>query len=711
MKIKQNNNSLPVYMKRDDDNNMIVVGNAYLQRGAPNKPQAGIKQQRTIGLAVREIDEAKRTVRVSFSSEQPVNRFWGSEILCHDDECVDLNRLKEIGVSLFNHDRNVVIGVPQDPNLNSVEKRCYADIYFDDDSDSDKIFQKVKKGILRGVSVGYSVDTWEEVAAGKKSANGRFTGPCYIATKWTPFEVSIVSVPADDSVGVNRENEVNTIVHSTERETNMEKLCRSLGLDYASLTAQGFTDEQIRAMCSALQQRAEADDKDDEAEKKKAAKEATAEEEEKGKKSASEQEKRELVAGESQRAVEIATICRDFDVDAIPYIKNGKSVDDVRAAVLNKVKQERAAVPGGSNDVVILAAEQDKFRAAVTDGLLMRGSIHVEKPSEGANSFRGTSLRDLAVECLGRDGVQNAHRLNNDDLFRRAVTPDSQFVSILDNTVGKSMAIAYKAAPTTYEQWTSKSSNPDFKEATIYQISEAGELLPMTQSGEFKHDEMKDSGVTKKVITYGRSFGLTRQTIINDDIGILTRIPQAYVRSALRGRNALAYKVLCEGKYKGKALFNAQHNNLAATGGVLSTETLAQARKAMRKQKNLRGNETLNISAAFLLVPTELEVAAAQLLRSMSDPSQTNPNVVNVFQNSMNIIVDAELDNYSEKAYYFAANPADCDTIGVTYLNGNEQPQLESQVGFDFLGIKWRIYDDFGVDAFDYRGLFKNPGA
>lgn len=48
----------------------------------------------------------------------------------------------------------------------------------------------------------YSVDSWEEVVAGKTSADGRFTGPCQIARKWTPLEVSIVSVPADATVGV-----------------------------------------------------------------------------------------------------------------------------------------------------------------------------------------------------------------------------------------------------------------------------------------------------------------------------------------------------------------------------------------------------------------------------------------------------------------------------------------------------------------------------
>lgn len=79
-----------------------------------------------------------------------------------------------------------------------------AEVEFDTDEDAEKIFGKVKSGTLKTTSVRYSVDSWEEVAAGKKSADGRFTGPCSVARKWMPMEVSIVSVPADATVGVGR---------------------------------------------------------------------------------------------------------------------------------------------------------------------------------------------------------------------------------------------------------------------------------------------------------------------------------------------------------------------------------------------------------------------------------------------------------------------------------------------------------------------------
>lgn len=677
---------------------------------ASNSPALGSMQQRTISFEAREINETERTVHVSFSSEAVVPRFWGTEVLCHDKDCVDLTRLTELGVSLFNHNRDKVIGVIKNPILNEVEKRCHCDIYFDDDEDSDKIFQKVKKGILRGVSVGYQVDRWEEVKTGEVSSNGRFKGPCFVATKWTPLEVSIVSVPADTDVGVNRTiEEVNKeIVQRTERREIMDlkELCRSLGIDYDKLIAQGLNDDAIRALCSSIQQKREADEKEDEKkksdEKAKADKKAEEEKNEKEKRAAE-------IASETQRSVEISTLCRDFGEDAIPYIKEGKSVEEVRSAILAKVKAERAALTG---NVQIVDSEREKIRAAAVDGLLLRSGVNIEKPADGANNFRGMKMRDLAIECLEREGVSNAHRLNDDDLFRRAVSPDSQFTSILDNTVKKSMATAYKAAEPTYDKWCGKGSNSDFKEAAHYQLSEGGDLIQLSQSGEIKFDEMTDNKVTKKVLTYARGFGFTRQALINDDLSVLTKVPAAYVRAAMRGRNKLVYKLLGSNAaiYDGKALFHADHKN-KGTAGALSTQTLSELIKLMRKQKNIRGKETLNIKPEFLIVPAALEATAAQLLVSTADPAANNSGVANIYRNSMNLIVDAELDDYSETQYYVAANPADIDTIEVTYLNGNEQPILESQVGFDFVGIKWRILDDFGVTALDYRGLATNAGA
>lgn len=115
---------------------------------------------------------------------------------------MDLTRLNNIGVLLFNHDRDAVIGKIERAWIEG--NRGEAEVTFDSDEDSEKIFKKVQSRTLKGVSVGYFVDSWEEVMPNKQSADGKYTGPCSIARKWAPYEVSIVSVPADPTVGVGR---------------------------------------------------------------------------------------------------------------------------------------------------------------------------------------------------------------------------------------------------------------------------------------------------------------------------------------------------------------------------------------------------------------------------------------------------------------------------------------------------------------------------
>lgn len=170
------------------------------------RPEQGKSLERELrnGM-IRAVEGQERTVELSFSSEEPYSRWWGVEILDHTNGCVDLNRLNEIGCVLFNHNRDKVIGrILEASNENG---RCTATVRFDDDEQSDIIYKKVQGGTLKGVSVGYMVDSWEEVAPGKQSADGRFTGPCEIAKRWTPYEISIVSVPADPTVGVGRDME------------------------------------------------------------------------------------------------------------------------------------------------------------------------------------------------------------------------------------------------------------------------------------------------------------------------------------------------------------------------------------------------------------------------------------------------------------------------------------------------------------------------
>lgn len=671
-----------------------------MPKQARQGPKTGRQEPRTINAEFRALSENSNQVELSFSSEFIVNRWFGKEVLLHDTENVDMSRLLTAGTVLFAHGRDCKYGkVPvarvDEAWLDATERKCKAKITFDDDADSQRIKDKVLSGSIKGVSFGYNVENWEEVLPGKVSTNGRFTGPAWLALRWEPYEISIEPVPADPSVGVGRELEDNETDPAggrsdiqNEGEDNMPKAFRNqhFAPDNGSGSAGGGAPEggqgQTRTDPTPPAQP-----------------------------QLTEAERAAAVQAERQRSSEIMALCRDFEVDPQTHITSGATIDQVRAAILNDLRTQRGPTSTGAAEVT--KDEADKIREAASDAILLRAGKNIEKPADGAKDLRGMRLRDIAIDCLERAGQTNAHRLNDDELFRSAITPDSQFASILNSSVNKSMSTAYQAAPTTYQIWTGRGSNPDFKGATHYQISEGGELLLMTQTGEFRHDEMRDSGVNKALATYGRKFSISRQALINDDLSILTKVPEAYVRSARRGINRLVYRMLGSNPviYDGVNLFAAGHGNLAGVAAPINSVSVGLRQAAMRTQQNIRGLETLNIGPKFLLVPAAKEVEAKVFINSTADPNSLNAGTANVFRNSMDIVVDAELDTYSALSWYLAASPSDIDTIEVTYLNGDDMPKLESRVGFDYLGMEWRIYIDYGVTCLDYRGLQMNPGA
>lgn len=147
-------------------------------------------------LEVRSFDKDKRTVELAFSSEIEVERWFGFEILDHDQASIRLDRLRDGGALLVNHDWDDQVGVVESVTVGE-DRRGRAVVRFGRSARADEIFQDVVDGIRKHVSVGYRihaaklVETVDDVDV-------------YRITDWEPFEISIVSVPADPSVGVGR---------------------------------------------------------------------------------------------------------------------------------------------------------------------------------------------------------------------------------------------------------------------------------------------------------------------------------------------------------------------------------------------------------------------------------------------------------------------------------------------------------------------------
>jgi hypothetical protein len=621
--------------------------------------------ERSISFERAAIDVEKRTVPLSFSSETTEVVRWGDvEILDHAPGACDLTQLRDIGVLLFNHNLDMPIGGIESAEI--INNRGEAVARFDTDPESDKYFQKVRSGSLKAVSCRYTVSQWEIVEANMMSSDGRFAGPCWIARKWKPTEISIVSIPADSSVGVGRSAE--------QDKSPSDKTEETIRSDSS------MTPEEIAAAETARQTKEKED-----------------------------QIRAQAQADERARVTDVTSICRAFDVDPNEFISRGASVDEVRKSIMDDQIRKNAPLHTTST-VQVGADEESKVRAAMIDGLAARAGVKIDKPAAGFEDFRSFRMLRLAEECIERRDGKRRKFSSDEDIIREALTGASQFPGILSNVANKSMSNAYQAVPTTYQIWTGTGSQSDFKTGTRYRISEAGELEKLNSQGEFKHDEVTEGSATVAVGTYGKKFSLTRQAIINDDMGALTRIPAIHGAAIPRGINRLVYKVIKDNPtIEGAALFHASHGNLAGTGAALSVVSLGKAKAAMAKQKNIGGKEYLNIQPAFLLVPVELEVTAAQLIGSLVDPTKSNATP-NPFANKLTVVSDPNMDDISTTAWNLAAAPGFVDTIEVTYLNGRQQPTLESQVSWEVLGIEWRLYFDFGVNLLDFRGLYKNPG-
>ena len=146
------------------------------------------------------IDEDARTVSLAFSSETPYERYWGIEILDHSPKSIELGRLRASAPLLLDHDNSIrnQVGVIESVEIGA-DRVGRAVVRFGKDADSEMIYQKVKDGIVRNVSVGYQIHEAKLVEMGKDA-----TPDTYRVTRWEPLEISLVAVPADATVGIGR---------------------------------------------------------------------------------------------------------------------------------------------------------------------------------------------------------------------------------------------------------------------------------------------------------------------------------------------------------------------------------------------------------------------------------------------------------------------------------------------------------------------------
>lgn len=427
------------------------------------------------------------------------------------------------------------------------------------------------------------------------------------------------------------------------------------------------------------------------------------------------------IQAERERAAGITALCKQFGLESDEFIRSGKSMDEVREAVLSELAAKKA--PLGRSKTTVTADEEDKFRSAAVLGLRQRMGFDQDKQS---SPYRGTELKDLAIDCMEHDGASadKLRHMSKDELFttlcndRAYMNPSAAFPAIMDTTVNKTIVDAYTLTPTTFDLWTTSGSLSDFKQEAVHEWEVGGisDFEKVGENGEIKADAPSNKlRPTRKLDSYGKSFSLTRTAFINDDIGLLSKTLTEYSAAAKRTIDNQVYDLLLSNATyaDGIALFDKKHGNLAATGAKPGQAGLQDALLQMGVQKDDFG-QAIRVIPKYVLVGNADQFEIYTALHSAQVTGSANNDVNPLYGMALTPIIVPQLDAAATAGatpWFVVADPLSAKSIEVDYLNGAETPQVRRMEKPGVLGFHWDVYMDWGITALDYRGIFENGGA
>lgn len=641
--------------------------------------------RRAADLLPATLDEDDRSIEVVWSTGARVRRqpLFGEvfdEELSMDPGSVRLDRLNAGGPLLKVHDTrtlDAVIGSVVPGTARIDQGRGIARVRFSQRTDVEPIWADIRAGHLRAVSIGYQVHRFEV----SRPANAP---ELWRAVDWTPFEISAVPVGADPAAGFRAVENLTPCVVDRDDVSSNERT----PMDETITTP---APAPIAAPPEAVT-RAPAPDAD--------TKTLIA----------------EAQSAERERVATILDLTGRLGLEralADDLVARGVELDEARRVILDKVAARSEETRSFAQVATPLGGRDERLtrREAVTNALLHRYSPSLFSLDEPARSYRGMTLLELSREFLTSAGV-NVRGMSRDEVATRALHSTSDFPEILAAVTNKTLRQAYEAYPQTFRPFCRQVQASDFRDIARVQLGEAPQLQKVSESGEFKRGTIGEARERYRVETYGRVVGITRQTIINDDLDAFTRLPAMYGTAIATLESDIVWAIVVSNPTMGDgtALFHATHRNLAATGAMLSTASIGDARAAMAKQTGIDKKTVLNIRPSFLLVPVALELAAEQLLAQNIVPAKM-ADVVPQSIRSLAVIAEPRLDSASVNAWFLAASPAQIDTIEYAYLEGQQGAYIETRNGFDVDGVEIKCRLDFGAKAIDWRGLYRNPGA
>lgn len=655
--------------------------------------------------APRSIDEANRSVEVVFSTGARAKNYVSGigtivEELDMSPKAVRMGILKRGAAPVLDTHRawggaGDVLGVVESARIENGQG--LAVLRFSSAPDVDRVWAKIKDGTLRNISVGYNVYKYETVMAPDGKAQ------VYRAVDWEPYEISVVPVPVDQGAGVRgKDTAPRFIAYEDNQEGTMPNEDPNNGgpsngpvadanRANAPATPPQVVPNQPTSVQPPVQQPVD--------------------------QLAVIQAERARITGiDGAVAAARALNIPDDRLNAMrnQAISEGWTVDATRSAFFaaltpaggggGPVVQPSHGGNNGDDPAIILDA--------MAEAIAVRAMPGQFKPVNARHQeFLGYRPTDMVLDLLAARGERG---LKRDPVWiaNRALHTTSDFPLLLSAAANKMLLAAYQPATPTYKSIFARRDFRDFKAHRFLRLGDFPQLLKLRQTGEIQAGTISENEETVALETFARRIRITRQVLVNDDLGAFNDFASMIGRRVADFENYTAFTLLNTNSGEGPTLvqgtanvFTTGRGNKAASGTAIDLTNVSLGRAALMKQTSLDGMPIALGSQMRLLCGPDKELQARQMTVSVAATQQSNANVLAGF---ISPVVDPLI---AGNRWYLFADPAATPIYVYGYLNGAEGPQVTSGPVQGIDGFELQVIFDFGVGALDYRGGWFNTGA
>lgn len=393
----------------------------------------------------------------------------------------------------------------------------------------------------------------------------------------------------------------------------------------------------------------------------------------------------------------------------------GTTVEVFRAEAFNVMAQRSNGSRTTAPHAQMGRDETETRRTGMTDAIVARMARAGRRPGEAvvvipehARAYGEMGLIEMAAECIGHRGhIRNARQI--EEVMQRAMMSTSDFPAIFQDAINRRLLGRYQAATPIYRRIAAPYHVGDFRVSNVVRAGDFPSLQPITETGKIKDGTFSESKETIRALPYGVKFNLSRQMIVNDNLGAIDQILGSAGDRVTDWENNIVMTLVASNPTlltDTKAIFQtADHGNYTSAGTAIAVASVGIGRAAMAKQTSLDGMK-LNLEPAIILGSPDTRTVAEQLVTTITPAASAN-----VVPESIRRIVPLSDANLTGNAWYLFADPNIAPCFLYALLDGFEGPRLSTEQMFGSQGIGVQLEHDFGAAGVDYRGGYKNAGA